>query len=180
MDALVSRGADWRWATLASAGLISGDGTPSLRTLVLRSVDMEAMSCDFYTDARSPKVQELLDNPCCSLMFFDRDESIQLRAAGRAKIDRMDDGGQVALALRELWNSLPDYGRGDYLTRSAPSCILEGDGQQLDVASGPNNFARIRVTISDLDWLKLSRSGHIRAAFKLTDGQLMDAHFLVP
>lgn len=146
--------------------------------MVLRQFDREKCACRFYTDARSPKVAELISNPACSLLFFDKRHMVQLRAEGNAIVEKAEEGGLPA-DLQKLWDSLPEHGRADYLTKGAPSSPLSDEGDAKSGPITPQNFCRITVTIDYLDWLSLSREGHRRAAFQRT-GDTFNGQFLVP
>jgi pyridoxamine 5'-phosphate oxidase len=66
----------WQLATL---GL---DGTPQLRSIVLREADATAGSLCFHTDLRSPKLAEIRADGRVSMLAVDLERHLQLRATG--------------------------------------------------------------------------------------------------
>jgi len=139
-----------RWPVLASA---TADGGVDARMLVLRRFEREALTLELHTDARAPKVAQLLAQPRCTLVFFDARRMVQLRVAGSASIHQSDAIADAAFA-RAPAASLDDY-RG-----APPGEALDGEAAQSQDARA--NFAAIRVGMESADWLKLSRQGHAR------------------
>lgn len=148
---------------------------PQLRTVVLRKADIISRQLFFYTDFRSTKVQQLLDNPTLSWLFYHPKANIQIRAIGQATIRHQDE-----LTLTQ-WKTLPVYGRKTYGTEQAPSTALTQASDGLPVLwSSDNltlldteytyaNFSIVACEIRELEWLHLQRSGHQRAKFEYVD-----------
>ena len=146
---------------LTSFASVSPDGTPQVRTLVLRHFAPETMTLRFYTDARSPKVADLETHPEVQVLMWDPDHKEQIRITGTAELHIGDE------LADQLWSTVPEYGRGDYLTRLPPGSPLndpEEHGQ--DETFGGRNFTVICVKVSCIDWLKLSAQGHRRAQLR--------------
>ena len=61
----------------------SSDG----RIVVLRGVDEKEKKIWFHSDIRSNKIKILKSNPEANLLFYDKNEKIQLRISGIAKIN---------------------------------------------------------------------------------------------
>src|SRR5713101_9019345 len=61
---------------------VSGDGRPSARMVLLRSVDEHGFV--FYTNYDSPKVQHLAENPGAELVWWWHPSRRQIRVAGHA------------------------------------------------------------------------------------------------
>ena len=55
--------------------------------VVLRGINKKYNNLWFHTDIRSKKIKTLKTNPIASLLFYDKEEKIQLRIAGNAKIN---------------------------------------------------------------------------------------------
>ncbi len=159
----------------ATIGTIQ-EGTPQLRTVVLRKTDTTARTLYFYTDIRSRKVHQLKENSTLSWLFYHPKKNVQIRAKGKTTIHHQDD------LTATLWKSLPSYGRKTYGTTHAPSTPLNTlsddlpalwKAEEIELAATEyayENFAVIGCEIDELEWLHLQRSGHQRAQFSFLNG----------
>ena len=67
---------------------ICGDkGNFDGRIVVLRGVDEKEKKIWFHSDIRSNKIKILKSNPISTLLFYDKNEKIQLRIFGDVKIN---------------------------------------------------------------------------------------------
>ena len=152
--------------------LSTTDGNkPELRTVVLREVDNDKYKISFHTDTRSPKYQQILNNPSISALFYDPVRRIQLRVKGLAAPS--DD----KILLKTLWSKLNKDSRQCYQGDLAPSDALPNDiiiNQIPDKSSdsdknvyGFENFTRITIQVSEIEILMLHHLGHKRLKCKL-------------
>ena len=74
-DAVVNRSSSFRIPVFICADQNEVDG----RIVVLRKSDKNNNILQFHTDLRSPKVDILKKNNNASLVFYDKEEKIQLR-----------------------------------------------------------------------------------------------------
>ncbi len=144
---------------------------PEIRTVVLRKVIPAERSLIFYTDCRSPKIDQLQKNNAVSWLFYDAKSNIQLRLKTVATIHHQDE-----IALKH-WNESRLESRVCYLVQPAPATRthLPTDGlpKQLDrfslsaesLALGYENFAVVKNKVAQIDWLILNPDGHRRAQF---------------
>lgn len=139
-----------RWPVLASA---ARGGGADARMLVLRQFDRENGVLELHSDARSEKIAQLREQPCCTLLFFDARSNIQLGVRACARVHCGDEVARRAFAQAPE-GSLDDY-RG-----AAPGARLDDNPARSDEAEA--NFAVIRLVIEAADWLKLDRDGHRR------------------
>lgn len=154
----------------ATIGTISNK-IPQLRTIVLRKTVIPDRQLFFYTDIRSPKVQQLKTSSTLSWLFYDSSKNIQLRAVGTTTIQHQND-----LTLAH-WKKLPTYSRKTYGTQQAPSTPLPNasdnlptiwQSEQLTLADTEYAYASFAVVVCEiyhLEWLHLQRSGNQRAKF---------------
>ncbi|MAI91625.1 pyridoxamine 5'-phosphate oxidase family protein [Ponticaulis sp.] len=150
---------------LVSLASVAPDGTPHVRTVVIRSFDADEMTLTFFTDARSPKIAELKHQPIIQIMSYDPVSHEQMRIVGTADIHTEDE------LTRKSWQNIPEYGRGDYLTRLPPGSVISSPELiQHDHTLEDEYFTVIQVKISAIDWLKLSAQGHKRALLTWQDG----------
>lgn len=157
---------------LATFATVSKKGA-NLRTVVVRKVIPENAVLWLYTDYRSPKIQEIQNNNNISWLFYDATERIQIRLYGNAEILRNTATNHY------VWQNLPDYGKSDYLTKQAPGEIKNDAFTNINANDDAKNFCIIKTTINAIDWLKLSRDGHLRAKFELENGD-WKGEWLVP
>ncbi|WP_217616466.1 pyridoxamine 5'-phosphate oxidase family protein [Cellulomonas sp. GbtcB1] len=68
--------------TLAGLATVSGDGTPQVRSVILRAWDPARGVLAFATDERSTKVRELRAEPRVALVLWDDEAQVQVRLAG--------------------------------------------------------------------------------------------------
>lgn len=144
----------WRMPVLST---VAGDGTPNARTVVLRGAQAFAQMLRFYTDARSPKVDELRRSQRALLVFWSARLQWQLRV--RVDVTVATDGPEVAFLWEQIRRS---PAAGDYLGESAP-------GSKLTEAAGCTgtaaHFALLDAHVVEIDWLDLGAGGHRRARF---------------
>ena len=140
------------------------------RIMVLREFDEKHWTLRFHTDARAPKTKILRESDRVGVLFFDKDQKVQIRCRGRARIEAMSDRAQAA------WEESDAYARRCYLgaapgeIRDAPSSGLpdwaEGERPtEEQLAPARANFAVLIVSLESVDWYHLSNRGHRRAIF---------------
>ena len=129
---------------------------PAVRTVVKRGIDADLkLLC--YTDARSPKMQQIVANPKVSVLFYHPRKQLQIRMKGNAQIiDEELDLYKKHLNIVQQSRSITDY-----TTDEAPGNIL-GPGQMNPLFSTTIHFALIRIKPLELDILQLNRDGHQR------------------
>ena len=84
------------------------------RMVVLRGVNKKHKNLWFHTDIRSKKIKILKTNPIASLLFYDKEEKIQLRIFGKAKINYQNNITKIS------WNKTTHMSRQCYLGNEAP------------------------------------------------------------
>lgn len=139
------------------AATISLDGSPNVRTVLLRGVSEKENLLTFHTDLRSPKVAELSHEPRIALVGVDPVQNLQIRLFGKTRIVR---DGQARL---DAWRTSPDHDLIVYRTRLAPGTPISRAGDALDETHDPvrpddgfNHFCVVEVRPTCLDWLDLS------------------------
>lgn len=152
-----------RWPTVTSVG---SNGRPEARIMILRAFHPSDMSLLFYTDTRSPKWASLSERPFVEVLFYNSGQKTQMRVSGEAILHTRDE------MTEKLWSDLPEYGRGDYLSRQPPGEQIAHPGDSwVDESFGSDNFGVVEVRIQAIDWLKLSHEGHKRALLTWDNGQ---------
>ena len=159
--------------TIATTGL---DGTPRLRTVVLRGCDVTAGTLRFHTDRRSGKIAEFEKSPAAAIHIYDAQSKIQLRLAAQL---RVLDGDAFAAA----WSATRPMSRECYQVTTAPGApIADPYEAGFDAAAsqeGELYFAPVEAAVTSIEWLYLAARGHRRARFELT-GDTPQMTWLVP
>ena len=155
------------------------------RIIVLRGVDENEKKIWFHSDIRSNKIKILNSNPEATLLFYDKNEKIQLRISGRTKINYQNN------ITKKSWENTAHMSRQCYLGDkapgadvSAPSSGLTTDIDNLKYTKeeseiGYKNFCVIEVLIKSIEWLYLAAKGHRRAYFTLKNNSL-EKKWLIP
>ena len=166
-DAVTNRGSPFRIPVFMCANQDEIDG----RIVVLRKSDRKNNLLQFHTDFRSPKVKILKKNNKASLLFYDKEEKIQLRVKVDCEINNRNS------ITEESWKKTQHISRRCYLTDSPPGTISEnptsGMISQLEdfdytmeqSEEGYKNFTVIKCKIKSAEWLYLAAKGHRRAKF---------------
>ncbi|WP_157961996.1 pyridoxamine 5'-phosphate oxidase family protein [Acuticoccus kandeliae] len=154
-----TRNHPFRQGTLAT---LSPDGLPSARTVILRGADRGARALVAYTDARSPKCEELRLNVHLTLVFYDHGAKTQLVVAGTATLHA---GDEVAAAH---WAGMAEASKLCYRQPVGPGILLASpddaeEGGLLTDAAGYSHFVVISVCVHHVDWLYLAAAGNRRA-----------------
>lgn len=152
----------WRTPVLATT---DARGNADARVLVLREVVLEARLLRFFTDARSPKCDQIRQFPRGALLMWSPKLNWQLRLA--VGLDLRLDGTEVS----SLWSGLArSPAAKDYLSPLAPGSALANALDQTSKRSEARHeqrthFALLDATVQSIDWLELSAQGHRRARF---------------
>ena len=166
-DAVINRSSPFRIPVFICAHQDEVDG----RIVVLRKSDRKNNLLQFHTDFRSPKVDILQKNKKASLVFYDKEEKIQLRVKVECGVNNQNS------IAEESWKKTRHISRRCYLTDSPPgtssnsptsgmiSKLEDFDYTMEQSEEGYKNFTVIRCKIKSIEWLYLAAKGHRRAKF---------------
>ena len=166
-DAVTNRGAPFRIPVFMCSDKDDIEG----RIVVLRKSDRENNLLQFHTDLRSPKVDILKNNNKASLLFYDKEEKIQLRVKVECEINNQNSVTEAS------WKKTQHISRRCYLTDSPPGTVSENptsgmiskledfDYTMEQSEEGYKNFTVIKCYIKSIEWLYLAAKGHRRAKF---------------
>ncbi len=172
-DAVTNRRSPFRIPVFICADRNEIDG----RIVVLRKADKENNLLQFHTDLRSPKVEILKKNKNASLVFYDKEEKIQLRVKVECDLNNQNS------VTKESWTKTQHVSRRCYLTDNAPGTIsndptsgmiseLEDFDYTIEQSEkGYKNFTVIQCKIKSIEWLYLAAKGHRRAKFNLQNNK---------
>ena len=141
-----------------------------VRVMVLRGFDAGSWTLRFHTDARSPKVAMIEQDPRIGVLAYDREAKIQLRLRGKGQILR---NGRL---VDEAWEESTNFARRCYLgsgpgepsenpTSGLPNAYEGTEPPDEALLPARENFALLMVEVGEADWFSLAHSGHRRALF---------------
>ena len=163
--------------------ICGNQGETDGRIVVLRKSDRANNLLQFHTDYRSLKINILKKNSNASLIFYDKEEKIQLRVKIKCIINNQNPISE------ESWKKTQHISRRCYLTDDPPGTIsinptsgmiskLEDFDYTLEQSEdGYKNFTVIKCKIRSIEWLYLAAKGHRRAKFDLETNK---SEWLVP
>ena len=155
------------------------------RIVVLRGIDKKEKKIWFHADIRSNKIKILKSYPKATLLFYDKNEKIQLRIFSEVKINY-----QNSTAVGS-WKKTAHMSRQCYLGSKVPgsnsSEATSGLTENIDNMKytieeseiGYKNFCVIENYIKSIEWLYLAAKGHRRAYFSLKNSSVMKK-WLIP
>ena len=168
-DAVTNRSSQFRIPTFICGHNNDIDG----RIVVLRKSDQQNNLVQFHSDIRSDKIQFLKNNPNAALLFYDKDEKIQVRLKVNCIINYNKD------ITKNSWEKTQHISRKCYLVDNGPGTESDvptsGLKPELDnfdytkeqSEKGYKNFTVIQCKIKSIEWLYLAAKGHRRAKFDL-------------
>ena len=153
------------------------------RIVVLRKSDQSNNLIQYHSDIRSNKIVKLRNNKKASMLFYDKDEKIQVRLKVECTVNHDNE------ITKESWLKTGHMSRKCYLVDNGPGTKspspTSGLKPELDnfeftmeqSEAGYKNFTVIQCKIQNMEWLYLAAKGHRRAKFDLENNK---EHWLVP
>ena len=153
------------------------------RIVVLRKTDKENNIVQFHSDIRSDKIEILKKNSSAAMLFYDKEEKIQVRLKVECTVNYEND------ITKKSWEKTQHISRKCYLIDNGPGTESEiptsGLRPELDnfdytkeqSEEGYKNFTVIQCKIKSIEWLYLAAKGHRRARFDLENNK---DNWLVP
>ena len=168
-DAITNRASQFRIPTFICGDQSDFDG----RIVVLRKSDQLNNTVQFHSDIRSDKIEKLKKNPKAAMLFYDKDEKIQVRLKIECVVNHNNE------ITKESWSKTQHISRKCYLVDNGPgsesTSPTSGLKPELDNFEftmeqsevGYKNFTVIQCKIKSMEWLYLAAKGHRRAKFDL-------------
>jgi len=178
-DAVTNRNSQFRIPVFVCGDQKDFDG----RIVVLRKSDQSNYLLQFHSDIRSDKIEKLKNNKNASMLFYDKEEKIQVRLKVECIVNHNNE------ITKESWSKTGHISRKCYLVDNGPgtesSTPTSGLKPELDnfeftmeqSEEGYKNFTVILCKIKSIEWLYLAAKGHRRAKFELDNNK---EHWLVP
>ncbi len=149
-----------RFAALATIG---AEG-PEARTVALRAADRKARTLSFTADILSRKIPQLRADPRAELLFWFPDETLQVRARGRALIR---EGPEAEHA----WRRVPNASRLNFGGHPATGRAISGP-DAFSKFPERDRFAAIDLLVDAVDMVALRADGHRRALWRADSGRV--------
>ena len=168
-DAVTNRGSQFRIPTFICGDQSSFDG----RIVVLRKSDQQNRLVQFHSDIRSDKIQKLKKNPNAAMLFYDKEEKIQVRLKVECTVNHNNN------VTKESWSKTQHISRKCYLVDNGPGTEsdIPTSGLKPELNNfeftmeqseeGYKNFTVIQCKVKSIEWLYLAAKGHRRARFDL-------------
>ena len=168
-DAITNRASQFRIPTFICGDQSDFDG----RIVVLRKSDQLNNIVQFHSDIRSDKIEKLKKNPKAAMLFYDKDEKIQVRLKIECVVNYNNE------ISKESWSKTQHISRKCYLVDNGPgsesASPTSGLKPELDnfeftmeqSEEGYKNFTVIQCKVKSIEWLYLAAKGHRRARFDL-------------
>jgi general stress protein 26 len=159
---------------LMSVATVTPQGRPSNRILVLRGADRAAGLLWFHADRRSPKIAHLKERPYMSVLGYEEEGQVQIRADGEVTLHHHDvladrHWEQASMAVRRAYG-LPE-GPGESIHQPDPRSQMMRKEQNLgNPEHGRENFIVLQLRVEVLDWLQVGANGQVRAVMHSADG----------
>ena len=178
-DAVTNRNSQFRIPVFICGNQKDFDG----RIVVLRKSDQSNNLVQFHSDIRSDKIAKLKSNKNASMLFYDKEEKIQVRLKVECNINHNNE------TTKESWSKTGHISRKCYLVENGPGTEspnpTSGLRPELDnfeftmeqSEEGYKNFTVIQCKIKTIEWLYLAAKGHRRARFELDNNK---EYWLVP
>ena len=153
------------------------------RIVVLRKSDQSNNLIQYHSDIRSNKIAKLKNNKNASMLFYDKDEKIQVRLKVECTVNHDNE------ITKESWLKTGHMSRKCYLVDNGPGTETlsptSGLKPELDnfeftmeqSEAGYKNFTVIQCKVKSIEWLYLAAKGHRRARFDLENNK---EHWLIP
>ena len=172
-DAVTNRSSTFRIPIFICGDQKDFDG----RIVVLRKSDQTNNLLQFHSDIRSEKIPKLKNNKNASMLFYDKEEKIQVRLKVECTINQDNE------ITKESWSKTGHISRKCYLVDNGPGTEsptpTSGLKPELDnyeftmeqSEEGYKNFTVIQCKIKSIEWLYLAAKGHRRARFDLINNK---------
>ena len=172
-DAITNRDSQFRTPTFISGDKTDFDG----RIVVLRKSDQNNNLVQFHSDIRSDKIKKLIKNSKAAMLFYDKEQKIQVRLKVQCTINHKND------ITKESWLKTGHISRKCYLVDKGPGTKSDiptsGLKPELDnfeftmeeSETGYRNFTVIQCKVKSIEWLYLAAKGHRRAKFDLINNK---------
>ncbi len=160
----------FRFVTLATVDKLN---SPQQRMVVLRDFNGQSEFL-IYSDSRSHKIGEILNNHSVSLLFYHPEKRLQLRVTGSAAIITSGD------ELQKLWEKYGSKSPHLYTSVLPPGTEISNPTEAYHWQSKEKAaFCLIKIEADKMEFLQLDRINHTRAV-KIIQKDKKATRWIVP
>jgi hypothetical protein len=131
------------------------------RVMVLREFSLKDRYLRFHTDYRAAKIQQYRNNNSASVLGYDPSLKIQIKLQGSISVHYNDHVTQAA------WEESTTRSKKCYSVQGGSTLAIpdpkEYDLKDGNIEDGYMNFAVLKFSFHNLEFLHLKSSGHRRA-----------------
>ena len=172
-NAIKDRGSPFRIPVFICGDQENFDG----RIVVLRKSDRANNLIQYHSDIRSEKIAKLKYNKNAAMLFYDKEEKIQIRLKVECSVNHKNE------VTKQSWLKTGHISRKCYLVDNGPGTESKsptsGLKPELDnfeftmeqSEKGYKNFTVIQCRVKSIEWLYLAAKGHRRAKFDLENNK---------
>ncbi|MEL6557067.1 MAG: pyridoxamine 5'-phosphate oxidase family protein [Bacteroidota bacterium] len=133
----------------------------AMRYVVLRKVD-EDFNLLIYTDHRSRKVKDVVQNPNVQLLFYHPQKRVQVIISCRVAIHHNDE------LAKKHWNHVQGEARKAYCSIDAPGERIDApsDAYEWEAELSDKYFTVLSMKPNKIEVLQLNGLEHLRAIFE--------------
>lgn len=146
------------------------------RTIILRKVDNKTKMLFFYSDSRSRKVLNIIQNNNVTLHLYEPRFKLQVQLYGNAKVENNSE------KTKNIWSSLNSFSKKNYLSALSPGEKIDSlDNLKYNTNNEEaySNFSLIYIKVTKLECLQLSDIKNIRVEFVYTESS-NKKYYMVP
>ena len=146
------------------------------RTIILRKVDNKTKMLFFYSDSRSRKVLNIIQNNNVTVHLYEPRFKLQVQLYGHAKIENNSE------KTKNIWSSLNSFSKKNYLSALSPGekiDSLDNLKYNADNEEAYSNFSLIYFKVTKLECLQLSDIKNIRVEFVYNENS-NKKYYMVP
>ena len=140
----------------------NANGIIEQRTVVLRKWVFKRQTLMFHTDIRSPKIEQFKQNPRVSVLFYSKEDKLQLRFKCVLHVHHNDR------LTNYLFGNTTESQQDCYMTHYPPSSVIDNMPSYLSSkrdAVARENFAVCVCNFDELDLLYLNQKRHSRILY---------------
>ena len=138
------------------------DNMINSRTIILRKVDYKTKMLFFYSDSRSRKVLNIIQNNNVTVHLYEPRFKLQVQLYGYAKIENNTE------KTKDIWSNLNSFSKKNYLSALSPGekiNSLDNLSYNVDNEEAFYNFSLINFKVSKIECLQLLNINNIRVEF---------------
>ena len=147
------------------------------RIVVIRKSDQSNNLVQYHSDIRSNKIKKLKTNKNASMLFYDKEEKIQVRLKVECTVNHDNEITKESLSkTQHISRKCYLVNNGPGTQSDIPTSGLKPEFDNFDYTKdqseeGYKNFTVVQCQIKSIEWLYLAAKGHRRSKFDLENNK---------